>query len=89
MTRYDKMDDRGRNKNVKLFGFELTMTSALLLFITSAMMLIAGFVGMYSVISTYNATSYFPMAIFLLYLVILAFGFYIFIQTIRFRGINR
>lgn len=85
MTRYEKRS----SKDVKLFGFELTMTSALLLFITSAMMLIVGFVGMYSVISTYNATSYFPTAIFLLHLVILAFGFYIFIQTIRFRGINR
>lgn len=88
MTRYEKEDGR-RSKEVKLFGFDLTMTSALLLFVTSGIMLIAGFVGMYFVITAYNASGYFPTATFLLYMIILAFGFYIFIQTIRFRSLNR
>lgn len=70
---------------VKLFGFQLTMTSALLLFIGAVSLIFAGFVGLYTSISTFQTTEYFPTAFFFVYLFILFIGLYILIQTVRFR----
>jgi len=79
---------QGRGKKIRLFGFELNMTSGLLLFISSFIMILGGIIGLYIVINQYNETEYFPTAYFLVYLIIFMIGSYIFVQTIRYRSAN-
>jgi len=77
-----------RGKNVRLFGFNMTMTSALLLFIMAVGLLIIGFYGIYLAIMIWNNTATFPALYFLIYSLIILLGAYILIQTIRFRTQN-
>ena len=70
---------------IKLFGFELTMTSALLLFIFAMGLVFLGVFGMYQTITSFQATDIFPTAMFFIYLLLTMVGLYILIQTVRFR----
>jgi len=73
-------------RKVKLFGFDLTMTSALLLFIFAVLLVFAGAYGIYTVLQFYNATDQFPVGYFMLYALILSLGAYILTKTIKFKN---
>jgi len=72
-------------RKIKLFGFELTMTSALLLFIFAIGLILVGMNWLYLTITDYNETEDFPVMMFFLAMILLIFGAYVLIQTVRFR----
>jgi ABC-type maltose transport system permease subunit len=70
---------------VKLFGFKLTDTSALLLFIFALGLIFAGFLGFYSVFQLYNSTDQIAPLYLLYAMGMTAFGSYILYKTIKHR----
>jgi len=75
-------------KRVRLFGFSLTSTSALLLFITSAFLILASIVGLVQIISASQEADYFYTLYFFAYLIMLAFGLYVLFKTVKWRNKN-
>jgi len=73
----------------KLFGFKLTDTSALLLFITFTMVLLLGLYELYMAINIYNNTGVFPPLYFLLAMILISISFYILYKTLQHRKRTR
>lgn len=77
-----------KTKKVKLFGFHLTMTSALLLFISSSILLLTGLYGIYTVITVAHSITTAIVIYLAVFLLIILVVLYIWIQTLRFRHKN-
>lgn len=73
-------------KGIKLFGFKLTETSALLLFIFSFSLILIGAFGLYTVIEEYNDIDYLSPIATIIYVTLLTLGLYILVKTVRFRN---
>lgn len=71
---------------VKLFGFNLTETSALLLFIFALSLMFVGAYGIYITIQAYNQLDYIAGGYLLAYSTILLLGVYTLSKTVRFRN---
>ncbi len=70
---------------IKIFGFNLTETSALLLFISGMIFVFVGGYGIYQVFQTYNITDTIAIGFLLFYGLILLFGVYLVFKTIKHR----
>ena len=71
---------------IKLFGFSLTETSALLLFIFALSLVFVGVYGLYITIQTYNQLDYIAGGYLIVYSSILLLGLYTLSKTVRFRN---
>ena len=67
----------------KLFGFKLTDTSALLLFIFSVGLLLIGVFYMYTAIAFYNETGTIPPMYFIISMTVLSLAVYILYKTLQ------
>lgn len=73
-------------KKIKLFGFNLTMTSALLLFIFSATLVALGLFGIFMEWQYFNEWEDVSPALLIMYFSTIAIGSYILIKTLRFKS---
>jgi len=72
-------------KKVKLFGYNLTETSALLLFIFSATLVALGLFGVVMEIEYFDEWEDVSPALLIVYSSMIAIGSYILIKTVRFK----
>jgi len=76
------MPDKRRGS---LFGFALTKTSALLLFIGFVFVIIICLYGFYQVVSIYNATSQIPVVMLIGFFILFVIGVYIVYKSLSYK----